>query len=444
MIQEEIHTYIINLKKRYDRKFHVLREFSAYNEFQVNIVEAMEHHVGAFGLWKSIIHVIQDLVSDDVDYVLICEDDHRFTADYSRSFLFDCISKAQACDADILLGGASSVHSLFSISDSLLWVDRYTGNQFLIIFRKFFPKMIEAVFTEKDVADYMISSLTSKLFLIYPFISIQAEFGYSDITSMNNISGHVSKLFQQTGDTINYLKESEAFYGYEKSHILKPSEYQYGDISIPTYVLGLPDQKEDLLDIQAEFQGKSEFNAVYMHGSMKDELQIGKLIQEIIRKGIEEQDDILIICANQHRFTSHYKRDDFVENILKAHEKGIDLLLGGVGGNFGHALPVSDTRFWISRFQSAPFLVVYSKFFHKILSFPFTDKPEFYSLLSELTSNKMVIYPYISWPSEYSSLETYHNEDSIKGQESRMCREASNKLSVIKSAYDRYKLTFNN
>lgn len=39
------------------------------------------------------------------EFILVCEDDHQFTEDYSVSFLFSCIEETKEKDGDILAGG---------------------------------------------------------------------------------------------------------------------------------------------------------------------------------------------------------------------------------------------------------------------------------------------------------------------------------------------------
>ena len=45
-MDKKIPTYVINLKKRPDRKEHILNEFIDKPEFEVKVVEAIEHTNG--------------------------------------------------------------------------------------------------------------------------------------------------------------------------------------------------------------------------------------------------------------------------------------------------------------------------------------------------------------------------------------------------------------
>lgn len=72
-------TYVINLKSRNERLHHILRQFKARPEFNVQLVEACEHKIGAIGLWQSIVKITEMAIINDDDVIVICEDDHEFT-----------------------------------------------------------------------------------------------------------------------------------------------------------------------------------------------------------------------------------------------------------------------------------------------------------------------------------------------------------------------------
>jgi hypothetical protein len=59
----------------------------------------------------------------------------------------------------------------------------------MILFKQFYNAILETEFGEYDAADYKIAALTNNIFFIYPFISVQKEFGYSDATTKNNREG---------------------------------------------------------------------------------------------------------------------------------------------------------------------------------------------------------------------------------------------------------------
>ena len=47
---------------------------------------------------------------------------------------------------------------------------------------------------------------------MYPFISVQKEFGYSDVTPKNGEQGFVDKCFSETSERLRLLQDVETFY----------------------------------------------------------------------------------------------------------------------------------------------------------------------------------------------------------------------------------------
>src|SRR6185312_11999897 len=191
---------------------HILQQFYQKKEFDVHIVEACQHSNGAIGLWNSITYILQNLINVQDDYVLICEDDHQFTSEYSKGHLIKCIAEAKGKGADILLSGVSWFKDAIQISKNLFWVEKFSGLQFTIVFKKFYDKILQAAFSETDAADYKISSLSENKFIIYPFISTQKEFGYSDVTAKNNEAGRVEKIFDECFERLQLLSNVAAYY----------------------------------------------------------------------------------------------------------------------------------------------------------------------------------------------------------------------------------------
>jgi GR25 family glycosyltransferase involved in LPS biosynthesis len=204
--------FVINLKKRPDRKEHILRELNLKNEFHFSLVEAVEHHNGAIGLWETIKNIVLKESGSLPEYIIICEDDHEFTEHYYPENLFNAIEEAKKKNADILMGGVSWFSDAVQVSSNLFWVDQFTGAQFVIIYKKFFGAIIEADFNQGDTADKKMTTLTNNKFMIYPFISIQKEFGYSDATAKNNIDGYVTQLFNNSSEKLGHLIKVGAFY----------------------------------------------------------------------------------------------------------------------------------------------------------------------------------------------------------------------------------------
>ncbi|WP_316793710.1 hypothetical protein [Pedobacter frigoris] len=211
-MERKIDTFIINLKQRTDRRSSVLLQFQDKEEFNVKIVEAKEHSFKAVSLWQTVRRIVKENKDTDAEFILICEDDHQFTESYNKDALFNMIQIAQEMSIDILCGGISWMNRPIQVSEHLFWVEKFTGLQFTIIFKSFFPKIMSAQFGENDVADLKISGLTDKKLVVYPFISTQKDFGYSDVTPFNNITGRVDGLFKTTSTRLEILSKIKNFY----------------------------------------------------------------------------------------------------------------------------------------------------------------------------------------------------------------------------------------
>lgn len=180
---QKIPTYIISLKHRHDRRDHILQQFEGQEIFDCQLVNAIENENGRLGLWLTIKKIISDSMAQDLEYLLICEDDHQFTADYSTQKLVEGINQARSLNAHVLLGGICYCDQhVKQVEHNLIAVDHFACTQFTLIFRSFFEKIMSAEFLEDDCADHKIARLSDKKFVLYPFISVQKDFGYSDVS----------------------------------------------------------------------------------------------------------------------------------------------------------------------------------------------------------------------------------------------------------------------
>ena len=166
---------------------------------------AIRHERGADGLWKSICKIIKHALADDEDVIVICEDDHTFTADYNREkFLHDVIEAGhQGCQ--IMLGGIGNLANAIPVSDRRWWISWFWSTQFMVVYKSAFKDILNADFGVNDVADEFLANLLTHKQVLWPFISIQHDFGYSDVTVSNNNPLAVSKLFEAAQQRLSKL-----------------------------------------------------------------------------------------------------------------------------------------------------------------------------------------------------------------------------------------------
>ncbi|MFB6453870.1 glycosyltransferase [Chitinophaga sp. Hz27] len=400
-----IPTYIINLPSRTDRKEHILKEFADRNEFEINIIAPCPHEVGAVSLWYTIRHILKDLTSVMDNFVIICEDDHQFTVDYTHQALNDAIEEAQRLDADILLGGISWFENAVQVNDKLFWVQLFSGTQFMVIFKKFYQTIIDAEFDETDNADFKICALTASHFTTFPFISTQRDFGYSDVTTKNNEKGRIDTIFNNTMTNFSILNEVGIFYEKKAIYFETLDQENIDNITIPTYVICASQNNGKHAAIEKQFEGRSEFDVKIIPTIPHERKNIShwKDICNIIEIAIDNEDDVIILCQEDHLFSPHYSKQVFLDQIIAAHQQGAEILAGGVDG-FGRCVPLTANRFWINSFFGSQFLVLYSSIFEKILAEPFYGTLTADAVLSEISSNKMVIYPFISLQKKWTTI----------------------------------------
>ena len=180
-----IPVYAINMKERGDRCKHICAEFEGKHEFAFHLVEACTDPNGRRGLWNSIAKIIQMAKDEEEDVIIICEDDHYFTKQYSPRLLITKIQQAYQLGADLLSGGIGGFGMASPMGFRLYQVDWFWCTQFIVIYASLYDRILSYDFVDDDTADGVLSKLASCKLVIYPFISEQKDFGYSDVTLSN-------------------------------------------------------------------------------------------------------------------------------------------------------------------------------------------------------------------------------------------------------------------
>lgn len=101
---------------------------------------------------------------------------------------------------------------MFYLPSGLCWLDTFWGTQFVVVFRSFYEAILNEVFFDTDAADVKLSEMTSNKFVMYPMISHQKEFGYSDVTNTNSEKGYINKITTEAELRIeNLVKKSKQY-----------------------------------------------------------------------------------------------------------------------------------------------------------------------------------------------------------------------------------------
>ncbi len=184
-----------------------------------------------------------------------------------------------------------------------------------------------------------------------------------------------------------------------KSHMLFSEEKsQY---YIPTYIITQKREVDRIENIYSEFNNKSEFRLKIINISKSpSNLEYWKSIVKIVKMAIKQDDDIIIVCKDNHYFTDNYSTEFLFRNTLGAQEQGADILTGGLVG-FDYAVPVAKNRYWVNHFSNTQFMIIYKKFYQTLLNYNFNNDDVTEAVISQLSNNIMTLYPFISKRKEY-------------------------------------------
>lgn len=418
---DEINVYAINLVKRPDRRSSIISEFADKEQLKLTIVPAIEHHFGAVGLWKTICGVVESACDEDLDYIIICQDDHAFTSHYQNVSLRNVILDATQFQADLLLGGVSWFTTCVPVGKNLNWVEKFSGLQFAVIMKKFYKKILNADFQKGSAADYKMSELSNQIYFIYPFISIQKDFGYSDITQKNNAKNIVGKLFKDSDNLVKATKQVISFYKRKKGDLEPFAGFE--NMSVTTYILNSNNNERRLFRIHSQFEGRTEFD-VRMIELCKYTNTIKAYwmtLRKIVQQAADDGDDVIIVCDDDHSFTEAYSSNCLIRHIVEGHLLGTKILCGGLD-DFETAIPLTRDKFWVRAFKSASFIVLYHSVFNRILRQQFCDGSTIESIYREITSNKLVMYPFISRREEFDGFHSNTMKPSDKVVSSRLAK----------------------
>jgi len=98
--------------------------------------------------------------------IIICEDDHCFTDDYSKEYLLANILEAHRQDAEYMSGGTSYFNFAIPVAPNRFWVDTCLATQFVILYKKKFMKLLEEPYDETVVADILLSRMMANKMIL--------------------------------------------------------------------------------------------------------------------------------------------------------------------------------------------------------------------------------------------------------------------------------------
>lgn len=432
-----ISVYAPNLASRPERRAHIEAQFAGRPEFHLTVVTPVPHRMGTVSLWRTFLSIVRRERETGSEFFIFCEDDHTFTPNYTWAALQTAIREADALGADVLSGGVSWAGNAVQLSDRLFWLRAFNGMQFTVVFRRFYDVLLNSSDTLGYVTDLRVSQLSHNIFVVFPYFSIQQEFGYSDATRGNNDHpGRVERMFKRSQALFASLDKVRTSY-----RRLPPTpEMDLDDVCLPTYVIHLPEHTDRQAHIERQFADRPEFDFHWVEACRAERGADGlwQSIRKVVAQADADGDDVILICEDDHEFTPDYNRHRFLAHVVGAAAQGAHLLFGGVGG-FGRWVPVAPGRFWTDWAWCTQFTVVYRPAFRRILEADFGPKDVADEFLSRLLPNKMVIFPFVSEQHDfgYSDITPANNQS---GTISRFFQRAQTKGAIYQRIVNKYQL----
>ncbi|AQX04881.1 hypothetical protein BAX94_02705 [Elizabethkingia meningoseptica] len=211
-------------------------------------------------------------------------------------------------------------------------------------------------------------------------------------------------------------------------------------IVIPVYIINLDERTDRLNHILNEFKDKDEFIIEIIQSKRNEKGNVGlwNNIRKCVQLAIERDEDFIILCEDDHVFTDDYNKNILINEIYESYKQGIEILLCGISGVVGSVVPLSNRKFWISHFWGLQFTVIYSSMFLKILDYNFEEKDTADDLLSLMSSNKAVLFPFFSVQKYFGYSDVSLRNNIEKNNVDNLFNIAISKMKIYKEVYEKY------
>lgn len=189
-------------------------------------------------------------------------------------------------------------------------------------------------------------------------------------------------------------------------------------IIIPVFCISNMNSTKKVL---TAFENRTEFILTYLDDNDVNESQLNsfslKFLKQAVKCGLDEEDEFIIISNYKHFFTENYNKEYLLNQIISAYYFGCGILIGGIS-NFNRAVPLTKNLFWIDSFSSSNFIIIFKSLFLKIVHLD--EQLDGTNFLSEITSNKMVMYPCISENRITENIKSHENDFLVANETLRM------------------------
>ena len=167
----------------------------------------------------------------------------------------------------------------------------------------------------------------------------------------------------------------------------------FEEIRIPLFTYSLTNKELYITELQPAFDLRF-FDLVDVNrGPQLNTQKKWDSLRAIINKAKENEFELIALLTGKNVSFDFMGGHYLLKNILEASAQNAEILLGHLN-DFTYAVPISESRYWIDRFNGSDFFVIYRQLYDKILAVYDCDDESVFQKLSSLTVNKMVLFPF--------------------------------------------------
>lgn len=172
-----VHSYIINLEDRLDRKSHILTEITKLPSISHEIVTGIRDETKT--CFQSHMKCIQLAKENKLPYILILEDDAVFI-DGANDILCNVLNEVQQYEWDMLYLGANLQRPTIKVSETLLKLTgAYTTHAYMV-HERFYDTLLNLPHLYEIDMHYNELMLKHNIYMCNPIIAYQLP-SYSDL-----------------------------------------------------------------------------------------------------------------------------------------------------------------------------------------------------------------------------------------------------------------------
>jgi len=161
--------------------------------------------------------------------------------------------------------------------------------------------------------------------------------------------------------------------------------------SIPIYSVLLDFKTKDS-DNEKEYQNHLQ-SKVFKTRSLNNSRKLWQFLRDVISIEYSNNSKAVALSIGTEKLSTNAWEEINFENIQNIKLRSCDILCGNISG-FSHVVPLSSNLYWFDSFNHSTFIILFNSVFSKILSYTRHNEELLFTTLSNVTSNKVVTYPF--------------------------------------------------